>query len=150
MRIENTHGCHPAGTGCDDRSNYKCGAQVVDANLLPNSIIELTLESPNYHDNLGVSAIGHFSMHVDNKEGHGGGYSFFSDPIWVNGCDCDNCQNIPLSFKYTRDFDMPTPPKGTWFDVWISIYWSCGSMHELNPRAIACNSQDVHYRTYVK
>ncbi|CAG8737047.1 1571_t:CDS:1, partial [Acaulospora morrowiae] len=39
-------------------------------------------------------------------------------PIWVNGCDCGDCQNIPL--------------------------------HDLNPRAIAFNNEDITYRTYVK
>uniref|UniRef100_A0A1D1YCV9 Regulatory protein CAT8 n=1 Tax=Anthurium amnicola TaxID=1678845 RepID=A0A1D1YCV9_9ARAE len=144
MHIKKTHGCHPTGGGCSDRSNYKCGAQVTDANLLPNSILNMTVQSPDYDDNLGTSAIGHFTMHIDN---HGGSYRFLTDPIWVNGCHCSECEKIPLQYTSQWTFDLPTPPKGTWFDIWISVYWGCLTD---GTRAITCNSEDIHYRGYVK
>ncbi|PKC11502.1 hypothetical protein RhiirA5_354103 [Rhizophagus irregularis] len=73
----------------------------------------MTIQSPDMHDGLGVSAIGHFSMHVDN---------------------------------IMAEFDLPTPTKGTWFDIWISIYWSCINVSARR----SCQSQDVHYYGYVK
>ncbi|CAG8624626.1 10505_t:CDS:2 [Funneliformis caledonium] len=122
-------GCHPAGNHYEDRSNYKCGAQVVDANLLPDSILNITVRSADMYNGLGTSAIGHFSMHVDN-----------------NGGGCGRCQNIPLEYNFEMAFDLPTPPKGTWFDIWISIYWSC----ETYGLSRGCINEDVHYRGYVK
>ncbi|RIA98002.1 hypothetical protein C1645_801470 [Glomus cerebriforme] len=143
IHIKKIHGCHPAGRGCYDRGNYLCGAQVIYANLLPNSILNITVQSPDFED-LGTSAIGHFSMHVDN---HGGGYTFFDKPQWVNGCECSNCEHIPVQYTFQEEFDLPTPPKGTWFDIWISIYWGCVND---GGRARDCISEDVHYRDYVK
>ncbi|KAF0464703.1 hypothetical protein F8M41_026441 [Gigaspora margarita] len=144
MHIKKTHGCHPAGRGCSDRSSYKCGAQVTYANLLPNSILNITVQSPNYYNKQGTSAIGHFNLHVDNK---GGSYTFLTKPVWVNGCHCSKCENIPLHYNFQMPFDLPAPPRGTWFDIWISIYWNCA---DKSGRAVGCNSEDIHYRTYVK
>ncbi|CAG8831420.1 42632_t:CDS:2, partial [Gigaspora margarita] len=110
MHIKKTHGCHPAGRGCSDRSSYKCGAQVTYANLLPNSILNITVLSPNYDNKQGTSAIGYFNLHIDNK---GGSYTFLTKPVWVNA-----------------------PPRGTWFDIWISIYWNC---EDKSGRAVGCN-----------
>ncbi|CAG8528780.1 hypothetical protein C2G38_2245343 [Gigaspora rosea] len=149
MHIKKTHGCHPSGSGCEDRSNYFCGARVVYANLLPNSKINITVESPNYHNNLGISAIGHFTVHTDdNKEGHGASDTLIYDPIFVNGCTCHGCENIPLQYNFLWNLNLEPPPKGTWFDVWISIYWNC--YKDGLSKARPCNSEDVHYRTYVK
>ncbi|PKB99478.1 hypothetical protein RhiirA5_400108, partial [Rhizophagus irregularis] len=142
--IKKIHGCHPAGSGCSNNSNYKCGVQVIDSNLLPNSMLNMTVQSPDMEDNLGVSAIGHFSMHVDNN---GGGYKFFDKPRWVNGCGCAKCENIPLQYTIYEEFDLPTPPKGTWYDIWVSIYWTC--VNDAG-RSRTCISEDIHYRGYVK
>ncbi|CAB5217471.1 unnamed protein product [Rhizophagus irregularis] len=72
--IKKIHGCHPAGSGCNNRpiSNYKCGV---------------------------------------------------------------------------KEFGLPTPPKGTWYDIWISVYWSCGN-DSGNSRH--CISEDIYYRDYIK
>ncbi|CAG8785329.1 17207_t:CDS:1, partial [Dentiscutata erythropus] len=35
------------------------------------------------------------------------------------------------------------PPKGTWFDVWISVYWDCVDQ---GTSRISCISEDIHYR----
>ncbi|CAG8634924.1 5482_t:CDS:2, partial [Gigaspora rosea] len=136
MHIKETHSCHPSGGGCEDRSNYKCGAQVTYANLLPSSWLNITVQSPDYGVGRGTSAIGHFSMHIDNN---GGGYYFFKKPIWVNGCHCGSCQNIPMSYNSQWRFDLPTPPQGTWFDIWISIYWDCLVDGR---RSVTCHSED--------
>ncbi|KAF0463791.1 hypothetical protein F8M41_026579 [Gigaspora margarita] len=146
MHIKKTHGCHPVGNGCNDRSNYRCGARVVYANLIPGKRINITVESPDNHDNNGVGGLGHFTMHIDNTNGHGGSASFFDKPFLVNGCDCD-CRNIPRQYNWQSDFDVETPPKGTWFDVWISIYWGC---FRDGGKKMNCHSEDVHYRTYVQ
>ncbi|PKY40684.1 hypothetical protein RhiirA4_395013 [Rhizophagus irregularis] len=102
----------------------------------------MTIQSPDMHDGLGVSAIGHFSMHVDNN---GGDHKFFDKPQWVNGCSCSSCENIPVQYTFQKEFDLPTPTKGTWFDIWISIYWSCINVSARR----SCQSQDVHYYGYV-
>ncbi|RGB41725.1 hypothetical protein C1646_738950 [Rhizophagus diaphanus] len=141
--IKKIHGCHPSGYVCDTNSNYKCGVQVIDSNLLPNSILNMTVQSPDMKDGLGVSAIGHFSMQIDNV----GGYKFFSKPQWVNGCHCSECDHIPLQYTILEKFGLSTPPKGTWYDIWISIYWSCGDDVS---RSWECISEDIHYRGYVK
>jgi hypothetical protein len=104
----------------------------------------MTIKSPDMYNNLGTSAIGHFSMHVDNN---GGGYRFFDKPQWVNGCGCSKCDHIPLEYTFQEEFDLPTPPKGTWYDVWVSIYWSCGFN---NGNSRNCISEDIHHRDYVK
>ncbi|CAG8545950.1 10837_t:CDS:2 [Gigaspora margarita] len=94
MHIKKTHGC---------------GARVVYANLIPGKRINITVESPDNHDNNGVGGLGHFTMHIDNTN--------------------------------------ETPPKGTWFDVWIPIYWGC---FRDGGKKMNCHSEDVHYRTYVQ
>lgn len=104
----------------------------------------MTVQSPSMGDGLGVSAIGHFSMQVDN---HDGKYIFYRDPRWVNGCGCDKCTNIPLQYTINEQFDLPTPPKGTWYDIWIAIYWSCTD--DFGPSK-SCISENIHYRGYVK
>ncbi|KAF0455698.1 hypothetical protein F8M41_001452 [Gigaspora margarita] len=110
-------------------------------------MIDITVQSPDSSTS-GTSAIGHFYMHVDDYGGgHGGGFTFIKDPIFVNGCHCSQCENIPKSYNFQRSFDLPIPPKGTWFDVWISIYWAC-EMDDTS--SIGCSSEDVHYRTYVQ
>ncbi|KAF0425630.1 hypothetical protein F8M41_006306 [Gigaspora margarita] len=141
MYIKETYGCHASGYGCENRSNYKCGAKVTYANLQPNSILNLTVQSPDYRNRRGTAAIGHFSMQVDNE----GGHYFFKKPTLVNGCNCDSCDNIPLSYNSQWPFDLPTPQKGTGFDIWISIYWNC----LVGEISVPCNSEDVHYRGYV-
>ncbi|CAB4442218.1 unnamed protein product [Rhizophagus irregularis] len=141
IHIKKIHGCDIGGGPCNNRTVYKCGAQVIGANLLPNSILEMTVQSPDTDNNLGVSAIGHFTMQIDN----GRGYRFLRDPEWVNGCHCNDCQNIPLNYTFQKLFDFPTPPKGTWFDIWITIYWSCLDTGLTN----MCTSEEVHYRGYV-
>ncbi|CAB4442219.1 unnamed protein product [Rhizophagus irregularis] len=98
-------------------------------------------QSPDLHNNLGVSAIGHFTMQIDN----GGGYRFLHDPEWVNGCYCRQCDNIPVNYTFQKEFDFPTPPKGTWFDIWIAIYWTCLNIGF----TVSCRSENVHYRGYV-
>ncbi|CAG8659734.1 4899_t:CDS:2, partial [Acaulospora morrowiae] len=110
---------------------------VTDVNLLPGSILNITVESPDYGN-------GHFSLQTDNGEYR----RFLYDPIWVNGCTCDNCENIPLEYHSQWYFYRPTPPKGTYFDVWITIYWNC----DLEGGGIVadCNSEIVHRRTYVR
>ncbi|PKB92371.1 hypothetical protein RhiirA5_368459 [Rhizophagus irregularis] len=45
------------------------------------------------------------------------------------------------------EFGLPTPPKGTWYDIWISVYWSCGN-DSGNSRH--CISEDIYYRDYIK
>ncbi|CAG8670561.1 10551_t:CDS:1, partial [Acaulospora morrowiae] len=121
-----------------------CGAQVTDVNLLPGSILNITVQSPDYDNSAGTSAIGHFTMHADN-----GVYCrFLYDPIWVNGCTCENCENIPLAYTSQWYFYRPTPPKGTYFDVWITIYWNCDT--EGGAVVADCNSEIVHHRDFVK
>ncbi|CAG8852899.1 37594_t:CDS:1, partial [Gigaspora margarita] len=124
-----------------------CGARITYANLIPNSKINITVEYPDYYDHKGVSAIGHFSLHVDNKEGHGGWNHLIDEPIWINGC-CSDCY-MPLEYNFQWDIDMPTPPKGTWFEVYISIYWHCFHDGMGLTRARTCNSEDVHYQAQV-
>ncbi|PKY57829.1 hypothetical protein RhiirA4_411884 [Rhizophagus irregularis] len=104
----------------------------------------MTVQSPNMYDGLGVSAIGHFSMRVDFN---GGEYKFFDKPQWVNGCGCDKCDHIPLQYTIQKEFGFPTPPRGTWYDIWISVYWSCGN-DSGNSRH--CISEDIYYRDYIK
>ncbi|GBC31780.2 hypothetical protein GLOIN_2v1778638 [Rhizophagus irregularis DAOM 181602=DAOM 197198] len=140
--IKKIHGCDPDGSPCHNRSVYTCGAQVIRANLLPNSVLDMTVQSPDLHNNLGVSAIGHFTMHIDN----GGGYRFLHKPEWVNNCYCDRCENIPVNYTFEKEFDLPTPPRGTWFDIWITIYWSCLD----TGITLSCAFENVHYRGYVK
>ncbi|CAG8743747.1 17922_t:CDS:1, partial [Funneliformis caledonium] len=41
----------------------------------------MTIQSSDMHNNLEISAIGHFSIHIDN---YSGGYKFFDKPEWVN------------------------------------------------------------------
>ncbi|CAG8519548.1 18618_t:CDS:2 [Gigaspora margarita] len=108
------------------RDNLQCGAQVTYANLLPDSKINTTVQSPDYQTNVGTSAIGHFSMKIDNNKG------------WAN---------IPLQYNFQWDFDLPIPPQGTWFDVWIPIYWDC---FPDGISTMSSYSEDVHYRSYVK
>src|SRR4051794_5318592 len=98
----------------------------------------MTVQSPDMHDNMGTSAIGHFRMHIDN---HSGGYNFFDKLQWVNGCGCSKCDHIPLQYTFQEEFDLPTPPKGTWFDIWILIYWSC----EIGGCSRSCHSEDIYY-----
>ncbi|CAG8605794.1 10613_t:CDS:2 [Acaulospora morrowiae] len=113
---------------------------VVDANLLPNSLLNMTVQSPYYGQGTeGTSALGHFYMHIDNK---GGGYRFLKRPIWVNGCQCSSCENISSEFTSLWQFDLPTPPIGTGFDIWIAIYWDC----YIGGIAVSCKSENVHYR----
>ncbi|CAG8458805.1 18096_t:CDS:2 [Acaulospora morrowiae] len=139
MLIKKAHGCHPAGHSCDN----KCGAQVTYANLIPNSILNITVQSPDDGDGLGVSAIGHFSIKIDNDDS----LELWKEPTWVNGCQCKNCTNIPVQYSFLQPFYMKMPPKGTEFEIWIAIYWSC----KLDDSSFKpCHSENVYHRDYVR
>ncbi|CAG8560304.1 8496_t:CDS:2 [Acaulospora morrowiae] len=142
MHIKKTHGCHPAGGGC---TRQECSAQITYANLISGSILDITVDSGNATDGLGTSAIGHFTMSFEfgNDVRH---FRFLKNPIFVNGCKCEDCKNIPRTYSSQWKFKASLPPKGTWFDVWIAIYWNCGS----GDFGKYCYSQNVHYRDQVR
>ncbi|CAG8573618.1 8954_t:CDS:1, partial [Acaulospora morrowiae] len=121
-----------------------CNAKVTDANLLPNSILNITVESGYETDGLGVQALGHFTMRIDGLANE---FRFLKNPIWVNGCRCKKCDNIPQTYTSQWYFGTVAPPKGTWFDVWIAIYWEC---HVSDRSGMYCYSLNVHHRDYVK
>ncbi|CAG8733692.1 2120_t:CDS:1, partial [Acaulospora morrowiae] len=101
------------------------GAEVTDANLLPNSILNITVKAPNTSvkaPDTGTGGIGHFTMSIDGLRDR---IRFLKNPIWVEGCSCSKCENMPLSYTSHWAFPGPAPPKGTYFDVWIAVYWEC-------------------------
>ncbi|CAI2166072.1 15529_t:CDS:2 [Funneliformis geosporum] len=56
-----------------------CGAKVVNANLLPGSILNITVSSPSP-----PTGLSHFTISTDYKQN----YRFFEGPRFVNGGDC--------------------------------------------------------------
>ncbi|PKC68972.1 hypothetical protein RhiirA1_456581 [Rhizophagus irregularis] len=48
---------------------------------------------------------------------------------------------IPYTSYWT--YDIETPKAGTWFDVWLAIYWSCdnGTVEDID-----CCHENLHYR----
>jgi hypothetical protein len=129
-----------------------CGAKVIDANLLPDKTLSLSVTGGPGHGldgdkNYSVDALCHFTIQVDN----GPFWRFLGDPIFYNGHSCNHEDNSFRNnpFKYTWNYDFETPPGGTWFDIWISVYWSCETARRAGGSR-TCSSEDLHYRTYVK
>ncbi|KAF0545531.1 hypothetical protein F8M41_002242 [Gigaspora margarita] len=58
------------------------------------------------------------------------------------GEPCPYQQN-PYSFNWWLYDPYLAPPKGVWFDVWISVYWDCV---DNGSESIQCLSEDLHYR----
>ncbi|CAI2199124.1 16874_t:CDS:2, partial [Funneliformis geosporum] len=125
-------GCHPTGIPCNPN---QCGAQVIDANLLPNSVLNITVRSPS-----APTGFGHFIIGTDYKQS----YRFFTAPRFVNGADC-NLNGLIYTFTSNWAYDFPTPPGGTWFDIWISVYWNCGDTGIFSCGK-PCISEDIHHR----
>ncbi|EXX52713.1 uncharacterized protein OCT59_015944 [Rhizophagus irregularis] len=61
VHVEKIYGCHPSGQGCRDNG---CGAKIIDANLLPNKNLNITIVVSG--DNP-VEGIGHFTMQDDTN-----------------------------------------------------------------------------------
>ena len=109
--------------------------------MLPNSVLNITVTSPVYYP----AAFGHFTIRDDT----GGFHRFLKDPVFVNGQVCDKVDfKKPNIFTSTWRFDYPTPPIGTWFDIWISVYWDCE--FEVIGGGVYCTSEELHHRDYVK
>ncbi|CAB5366155.1 unnamed protein product [Rhizophagus irregularis] len=94
VHVEKIYGCHPSGQGC--RGNG-CGAKIIDANLLPNKNLNITIV-----------------VSRDNP------------PKFVNGHYCNKNYVGAIYDPYTSswEYGFTTPPKGTWFDVWVAVYWT--------------------------
>ena len=84
-------------------------------------------------------------MHDDT----GGQYRFISQPLFVNQRSCLRGA-VPNPYTSYWIFNYPTPPKNTWFDVWLSVYWNCNPKN-YGDEEFYCNSEDnIHHRDYVK
>ena len=69
--------------------------------------------------------------------------------MFFNGGDCDVADGNDNPFTNKWKFDFPTPPGGTWFDIWISVYWHCHGDPNSLTCSIGCTSEDIYYRGYV-
>ncbi|CAB4437890.1 unnamed protein product [Rhizophagus irregularis] len=89
-------------------------------------------------------AFGHFTISDDA----GGYYRFMKNAHFVNDCDCnDEGHNTVNPYTSNWPYTINTPPGGTWFDVWLTVYWNC----EFGPTSdIPCCTSPLHYRGYVK
>ncbi|CAB5368853.1 hypothetical protein RhiirA5_404253 [Rhizophagus irregularis] len=142
IHFEKTYGCHPAGLyGCD-KDVCKCDTfSITDANMLSNKSLSITVKS---NDGSHSQAFGHFTMNDDA----GGKYRFLHNPHFVNGCECKGeGPNTVDPFTSNWPYTIDTPPGGTWFDVWVTVYWKCdfGKIGDVD-----CCTTALHYRGYVK
>uniref|UniRef100_A0A1D1Y9E5 Uncharacterized protein n=1 Tax=Anthurium amnicola TaxID=1678845 RepID=A0A1D1Y9E5_9ARAE len=142
IHSEKTYGCHPAGTeGCDD-DVCKCdNFSITDANMLPDKSLNITVKS---NDGSHSQAFGHFTM----KDDAGGNYRFLKNPEFVNNCGCKGESSSTVD-PFTSDwpYSIDTPPAGTWFDVWLTVYWKCQFPAVWD---VDCCATAIHYRGYVK
>ncbi|CAG8530164.1 13787_t:CDS:2 [Dentiscutata erythropus] len=100
--------------------------------------LEMSITSPTS----APQAIGHFTFSDD--KGHS--YRWYKDPGFVNCQDCNNScryQANPYNTGFWLHDPYLAPPQGTWFDVWIAIYWDC--VYQGN-ESISCISENIHYR----
>ncbi|GBB84297.1 hypothetical protein RclHR1_10900005 [Rhizophagus clarus] len=109
--------------------------------MLSNKSLSVTVKST---DGTHSQAFGHFTLSDD-----AGGYvRFLHNPQFVNDCNChgEGPNTVdPYTSYWSYNFD--TPPAGTWFDVWLTIYWNCDFPAVWD---VDCCSTETHYRGYVR
>jgi hypothetical protein len=110
--------------------------------LLPNKNLNITIVASG--DNP-VEGIGHFTMHDDTNNS----WRFLKKPKFVNGHYCNKNYVGAIYDPYTSswEYGFTTPPKGTWFDVLVAVYWNCYMNTKFENRE--CTSENIHYRGYV-
>lgn len=42
-------------------------------------------------------------------------------------------------------YGFTTPPSGTWFDVWVAVYWNCFFNDHTMGESRECTSENIHY-----
>ncbi|RGB30363.1 kinase-like domain-containing protein [Rhizophagus diaphanus] len=137
---EKTYGCHPAGLNGCDKDVCKCDTfSITDANMLSNKSLNITVKS---NDGSHSQAFGHFTMSDDA----GGKYRFLKNPRFVNDCECKGeGPNTVDPYTSNWPYTIDTPPGGTWFDAWLTVYWKCdfGTLYDVD-----CCATALHYREY--
>jgi hypothetical protein len=74
---------------------------------------------------------------------------FLKKPIKVNQQNCNAGTAKDNPFTSPWPFNFPTPKGGTWFDVWLTVYWNCLDADEEDCES-GCISEEIHRRDYVK
>ncbi|CAG8833897.1 4343_t:CDS:2, partial [Gigaspora margarita] len=134
--------CWVDGYGCGNmpRARGRCGAQVLYANLISGNKLNFTISAPS-----APGAFGHFTISDDLGNWH----RFLKSPMIVNGQRCDSGTAQYQKYTSLWAFDFQTPPAGTCFDIWLTVYWDCGK-----PSTVWCDmdctQEIVHHRDYVK
>ncbi|CAG8553339.1 7533_t:CDS:2 [Dentiscutata erythropus] len=149
---EKIYGCHPRGIGCSAEGGKNfCGAQILDVNLLSDSTLTITVVggSVDGHENSIPHALGHLYIHDDT----GNSWEFLTDPIFVNGhmCTHDDPSQQKDTFTYSSQFGFKTPPDGTWFDIWVSVYWDCDTrfFSAISCRITTSNGTTLNGNVYI-
>jgi hypothetical protein len=107
--------------------------------LFQDKTLTITVDAPNSWN---VDALGHFSIHTDNGNQH----EFMNAPQLFNGAHCGHKDDQAKPFIMPGwIFPFDAPPNGTWFDVWITIYWDCDVWAVGKPKNCAYHP-GVHYR----
>ncbi|CAB4430850.1 unnamed protein product [Rhizophagus irregularis] len=109
--------------------------------MLSNKSLSITVKSI---DGSHPHAFGHFTLGDD-----AGDYiRFLRNPQFVNDCACHSeGHNTVDPYTSNWPYSIDTPPGGTWFDVWVSVYWKC-NFGKIG--AVDCCATALHYRGYVK
>jgi hypothetical protein len=110
--------------------------------MLSNKSLSITVKS---NDGSHSQAFGHFTMSDDA----GGSYRFVQKPQFVNDVKCGGEASSSTVDPFTSNwpYTIDTPPGGTWFDVWVVVYWDCDFGAS---GAVDCCAVSLHYRGYVK
>ena len=108
--------------------------------MLAGSILNITVSSPT-----ALAGFGHFTISTDNKQS----YRFLKRPMHVNGGNCEVIDGTNNPFTSNWTYNFPTPPGGTWFDIWIAVYWHCYGKQSAWTCGKPCTSENIHHRSYV-